>query len=406
MNERYNRTVKNSYVYFTIELSIIVGVTIINMFGNSILNLVVWIVVVALCAYFLFFEDFDRPLKRIIECEVLLLCMGVCESLGVVLTDWFLRLFDIEIESNVMQTCLEVTFSKIIMLFIYYMFIVRLMRKKNIPFARTQYIINFIILIYSLINMFVIAEGLKHGQANLILTINMGCIVIADLALLYLMKVTNEKIYLEYEIKSLEKQADLQYRYYVRQEQKYKRTVQILHDVNNHVKSIEQLFANGNVKNATEYALQIEHMLKPLIPIRYTGNPILDILLTDKAMVMEDKDICFDIKVDNVNLDFIDAIDVTTIFGNLLDNAVEACENLEKNRKIFIKIGAYHQMVSIRIENTCANVKWKNGLPISEKGKNRGWGLLNVKRSIEKYDGNIKLKIENGKFIVDIFLNS
>jgi sensor histidine kinase regulating citrate/malate metabolism len=220
------------------------------------------------------------------------------------------------------------------------------------------------------------------------------------------MKVTNEKIYLEYEIKSLEKQADLQYRYYVRQEQKYKRTVQILHDVNNHVKSIEQLFANGNVKNATEYALQIEHMLKPLIPIRYTGNPILDILLTDKAMVMEDKDICFDIKVDNVNLDFIDAIDVTTIFGNLLDNAVEACENLEKNRKIFIKIGAYHQMVSIRIENTCANVKWKNGLPISEKGKNRGWGLLNVKRSIEKYDGNIKLKIENGKFIVDIFLNS
>ena len=63
-------------------------------------------------------------------------------------------------------------------------------------------------------------------------------------------------------------------------------------------------------------------------------------------------------------------------------------------------------MISIRIENNCTAVKWKNGVPVSEKGQNHGMGLLNVRRSVEKYDGNIKLKVEDKKFIVDIFLNS
>jgi len=45
-------------------------------------------------------------------------------------------------------------------------------------------------------------------------------------------------------------------------------------------------------------------------------------------------------------------------------------------------------MVVVKIENSCNRVKWKNGMPVSEKGKNRGIGLLNVQNSIEKYDGN------------------
>lgn len=214
------------------------------------------------------------------------------------------------------------------------------------------------------------------------------------------------KSFLEYEIKSMEKQADLQYKYFVRQEQKYNKTLGLLHDVNKHIKSIEQLYLNGNTEIAAEYTKQIGGMLKPLIPVKYTGNPILDILLADYISIMDEKGIDFDIKVDNVKMDFMDAMDITTIFGNLLDNAIEACDNIEKDKKIFVKIGAYHEMISIRIENNCADVKWKNGVPVSEKGQNRGMGLMNVRRSIEKYDGSIKLKVEDGTFIADIFLNS
>ena len=82
------------------------------------------------------------------------------------------------------------------------------------------------------------------------------------------------------------------------------------------------------------------------------------------------------------------------------------CEEVKQERRISVIINAFHEMIVIRIENSCMPIKWKNGMPVSEKGKNRGIGLMNVRRAIEKYDGDMKLENEKGMFIVDIFLNS
>lgn len=131
-----------------------------------------------------------------------------------------------------------------------------------------------------------------------------------------------------------------------------------------------------------------------------------DILLTDKAAISKEKKIKFDIKVDNINMDFLEAIDTTTIFGNLIDNALEAVEKVEEDRWIRISILPHQEMVFVRIENTSLPLRWRNGFPVSEKGKNHGIGLLNVKRSIEKYDGDISFQQKNGIVTVDLLLNS
>ena len=94
------------------------------------------------------------------------------------------------------------------------------------------------------------------------------------------------------------------------------------------------------------------------------------------------------------------------IIGNLLDNAIEAAANVDGEKYIFIKISAYHKMTVVHIENSCGNVKWKKRMPVSDKGKGRGIGLLNVKQSIDKYDGNLQLKQDGNKFVADLFLNS
>lgn len=406
MNDRYNKTFHNKRVYYYVEIIVIIGISIINLFDFWILNLVVWVVAIIIISRVFYFDASDNTLRRITECEVLLFCMGVCESLGVVFVDWMLKLLRIDLNTGTMRSCMEITFSKVVVIFMYYMIFAGLMSKKRVAFTKVQWAINFIILIYSLINMLVIAEGALQGQANFILTVNMGCIVLADLYLLYFIKVANEKNYLEGEMEILEKQAHMQYEYYLVQEQKYNATVHILHDVNKHVKSIERLYANGENGEATEYVKEIENMLEPLIPVRYTGNPILDILLTDKAAISREKKIKFDIKVDNINMDFLEAIDTTTIFGNLIDNAIEAVQRVEGDRYIRISILPYQEMVLVRMENTSLPLKWKNGFPVSEKGKNHGIGLLNVKRSIEKYDGDISFQQENGIVTVDLLLNS
>ena len=356
MDDRYNRTFANKYIYIGIELGMTFGIAVINLFHNEILIITTWIVMVGFVAYVLYYEDFIKPLKRILECEISMGVISICESLGVGLTAWLLELLDIKIKENTMLICLETAFSKVILIFLYFMVVGKLMKKREAPFTKLQYVSNFIILLYTLIDLIVIADNMNNRPNNYFLVLNLGCIVLADLYLLYVIKIMNEKSLLEYEIKSMEKQADLQYKYYVRQEQKYNKTLGLLHDVNKHIKSIEQLYLNGNTEIAAEYTKQISGMLQPLMPAKYTGNPILDILLSDYISIMDEKRIDFDIKVDHIKMDFMDAIDITTIFGNLLDNAIEACDNIERDKKIFLKIAAYHEMISIRIENNCTTV--------------------------------------------------
>lgn len=109
------------------------------------------------------------------------------------------------------------------------------MKKSNIPYSRTQYIFYSIILGYSFINMLVIIEIFIQGQINYLCVINMGCIVLVDLYLLYFVKIADEKNYYENQVKVLEQQANMQYEYYLEQTKKYDKTVQILHDVKKHI---------------------------------------------------------------------------------------------------------------------------------------------------------------------------
>ena len=406
MNGRYKKSINKKYIYSFMQIIIIVCMVCINLMNISLLNLIAWFAVFGISAYFLYYEDMDKPLRRILECEALMFCMVVCESLGVFILRWILQAMRVKNMNDAMMSCLEVTFSALVIIFFYYMVISRLMKKSNIPYSKTQYVFYSIILGYSFLNMLAIIEIYKQGQINYLCLINMGCIVLADLYLLYFVKMADEKNYYENQVKALAQQANMQYEYYLEQTKKYDKTVQILHDVNKHMKTIKELYITGQAQTAGEYMNEIGGLLKPLIPTQYTGNPILNILLTDKEMIMKDKGISLEIKIDNVSLDFIEPIDITTIFGNLLDNAIEAAEKAEGDKCIYIKIGSRHRMIVIRIENSCSGVRWKNNMPISKKGKNGGIGLLNVKSSIEKYDGNLILKQENQKFIAELFLNS
>lgn len=405
MDAKYGRALKKGYIYFAAQLLMILVISIINLKGNAFANFVIWMTLIALYVNFLYFENNDKPLKRIIECEVLLFCSAICESLGVVLADYVLKLLNIDINQQIMLNCFEITFSKIVVIFMYYCVMTKLLKKKKVPTSKMEYVVNMIILIYTVINILVIAQNMNHRSGEYLLVVNLGCIMVANFYLLYFVRVMNEKNYLEYELRALEKQSQFQYEYYLLQKQKYNTTLNILHDVNKHIRTIKQLYANGEIDCATNYTEQISDMLKPLMPMRYTGHPILDILLTDKVITMKEKSIELEHKIANVNLDFIEPIDVTTIFGNLLDNSIEACEELVDNRKIVILINSYHNMISISIKNTYKQVKWKNGYLVSSKGENRGIGLNNVIRCIEKYDGDIKMREIDDMFEVEIFLN-
>ena len=118
MNGKYKKSSRNRYVYIVIETTTVIFTFCINMLNHSILNLVVWGVLTGIIVYVLYYEDIDKPLRRIIECEALVFCMSVCESLGVILLQCILQAADIKNVNETMLYCLEVTFSKVILIFV------------------------------------------------------------------------------------------------------------------------------------------------------------------------------------------------------------------------------------------------------------------------------------------------
>lgn len=412
LEERYIRVYRSKFLYMLLEVGSGMIIVFINVLNIPILNIISWVLIFEIITIF-FYADYGKKLpQRIFEMFVLILILTICEIIGYIILEFIFWKLDIgNIQPMIMQ-CLNMIFSKLIILVLYYTLITKLWRKSSqYKFNLSQYIVHFVIIIYSIVNLAVIIIVVSNEMAvsfaeRLLLLINMCCIVFADLYLLYFIRFVEENSKLKTELKLLEQQLDMQYQYYAAQEGKYNESVNILHDVNKHLKMIEEIYESDNQTKAKEYAKEIEQMLKPLVVHQYTDNLILNILLNDKKHYASLHGIEFDLEIGCIDLEFMEPVEITTVFGNLLDNAMESCERATGDRRINMKLDTFNDFVVIQIMNsTNGMTQWKNGIPISNKKGSHGIGLINVENVIKKYDGNMLFEEINNVFKCSIIFN-
>lgn len=140
-----------------------------------------------------------------------------------------------------------------------------------------------------------------------------------------------------------------------------------------------------------------------------TGNPVLDTILTGKGLYCSQHNITLSSVADGEALSFVDTMDLCTIFGNLLDNAIEYVEQLPDPEMRLVRLQVYprEKFVVIRARNYCAEPPVvKNGLPVTTKGDGRyhGYGLKSVRRCTEKYQGTMTLQTDDNHFTVTLLL--
>ncbi|WP_169714827.1 ATP-binding protein [Spirochaeta cellobiosiphila] len=138
-----------------------------------------------------------------------------------------------------------------------------------------------------------------------------------------------------------------------------------------------------------------------------SGNKTLDTILTRKKLICVTKNISFSIVAKGSLLDFIQPLDLYTLFGNIIDNAIEALEKNVKteDRAMSLSISQKHNFISIHMENyTTEEANFINGLPVSTKSDlyNHGYGLPSIKYIVSQYKGALSLYQENHTFILDI----
>lgn len=141
-----------------------------------------------------------------------------------------------------------------------------------------------------------------------------------------------------------------------------------------------------------------------------TGNKALDTILTEKSLLCNDEGITLSCMADGGLLSFMTDGDIYSLFGNLVDNAIEAVMKLERDlRSVSLSVKSSSGLVYIGIYNRYdGQIKFEGGLPLTTKrNKNEhGYGMKSVKMLVEKYGGEMKIKTEGGIFELNIVFPS
>ena len=140
-----------------------------------------------------------------------------------------------------------------------------------------------------------------------------------------------------------------------------------------------------------------------------TGNDVLDTILTEKSLMCRANEIEISCVADGGKLTFMDPVDLYTIFGNALDNAIEEVLRFDDRdrRQIDVVIYAREKLLHIEITNPRATaLTFEGDLPKTTKGDNgyHGFGLKSIRRTVESYGGWISLDTSDECFVLRILL--
>ena len=212
------------------------------------------------------------------------------------------------------------------------------------------------------------------------------------------------------DIDVLSNQLKNQYEHYNNIKEYQEEVRRLWHDMKHHTNLLNTLLEKGEYEECKKYLNSMSNTIDLNRSKALTNHSILDAILVNKEKLCKEKNIklLLDIKVpENLN---IDNFDLCVIYKNLLDNAIEACLKLEdKERYISIKSMVMNKYLYIEILNSKANDVIKSkGRFISSKtdGGIHGLGISSVKKSVEKYEGNIKFDYSDEWFKVTALLKN
>jgi sensor histidine kinase regulating citrate/malate metabolism len=140
-----------------------------------------------------------------------------------------------------------------------------------------------------------------------------------------------------------------------------------------------------------------------------TGHAVLDTLLTSKSLYCSLREIHFTCVADGTLLGCMDVMDICTIFGNALDNAIEYTENIEDAEKRLIHVTVVNQkgFLVLRFENYYEGGALRVGeLPqTSKKNKDEhGFGLKSIRFVAQKYGGTATVETKDHWFELKVLI--
>lgn len=180
------------------------------------------------------------------------------------------------------------------------------------------------------------------------------------------------------------------------------------HDMGNHISVLENLFIKNETEEFEKYLTKLKENYCVSAEGIKTGNPVTDVILTQKQKEAKEKGINFECKFIYPADTNINAFDVSVVLNNAIENAFEGTEKCENP---YVFISAYRKKNAYMLEFTnCITKKVyideETGLPeTTKKDKGgHGFGLTNIRKMAQKYYGDIDISQEENRFTLTVML--
>lgn len=232
-----------------------------------------------------------------------------------------------------------------------------------------------------------------------------GTWIILSMVLLFaiLFYRVNRQREMESEIARLkQEQAEIVERDYQALRRTYEGNAKLYHDLHNHIEAIYQCLLQGDTEEAARYCEDLRTPVREISQTVWTGDKALDYLISSKMALAEQEQIKTKVNIEYPHNTNIRSVDLTTILGNLLDNALEAAQAAPDGlRFLNLTIRRINAMLIIKVENGYGHdLKREDGKLLTTKSDRafHGWGLKSVQTAADRYDGTISTDDKDGIF--------
>lgn len=280
--------------------------------------------------------------------------------------------------------------------------------KRELELLSTNYWLLFTITFASItITMYTFCKVVENNTSayirNLIIVCTCGLIIIT-VAVLYLYEKTLKQQFSLTKQQLSQMQLNSQIKHYKGMIKSQNQIRSVKHDLKNHLLSINAKLKKKEYEECSAYVNSLFEGVSEGINIVDTGNTVLDAILSAKKEEAEKKNIKFTMKLCIPSKLPIAEDDICIIFGNSLDNAIEACEKVKNAPYISVLMSYNRGTLTCKIENSCGYKPDMGQVTTKKDADEHGLGKMNIEKALKRYNGVFRTYHDENKYILSIVL--
>lgn len=172
------------------------------------------------------------------------------------------------------------------------------------------------------------------------------------------------------------------------------------HDLKHQISSLKEDLSEEHIREIRDAVMIYDSVINVK-----TGNDVLDVILTEKSLQCEQNGIVLTCMAHGECLEFMDKMDLYSLFGNALSNAIEAVKQIEDAQKkcVSVNVSKRGEMLFIHVENFYREEPvFADGLPVTKKDRSyHGFGMKSMDYIAKKYGGAMSALASDGRFYLD-----